>query len=159
MKTVLALETGVLMRLMNAVHDGLQTSDSILSSHCANTIDHLSTFYFENLGKEKPEMHNLNKVRSVPSGHFRRFAHSQTSMRICRILFHKHGFVCVFGNGSRTGSRKTPMNGIPIMQPIVFGMCLFVILHPWLLCRTLTFPSSHLNILCTVCLGIQGKKE
>jgi len=61
MKTVLALETNVLMRLMNAVHDGLQTSDSTLSSHCANTIDHLSTFYFENLGKDKPEMHNLNK--------------------------------------------------------------------------------------------------
>merc|ERR1740139_1212789 len=61
MKTVLELETGVLMGLMNAVHDGLQTSDPTLSSHCANTIDHLSTYYFENLGKDKPEMHNLNK--------------------------------------------------------------------------------------------------
>jgi len=60
-KTVMALETNVLMQLMNSVHEGLQTSDSVLSSHCANTIDHLSTFYFENSGKDKPEVHNLNK--------------------------------------------------------------------------------------------------
>lgn len=59
--TVLALETNVLMQLMNAVHEGLQASDAMLSSLCANTIDHLCTFYFNNLGKEDKvqAMHNL----------------------------------------------------------------------------------------------------
>lgn len=59
--TVLALETNILMQLMNAVHEGLQSSDAMLSSLCANTIDHLATFYFENANKDKMAMHNLNK--------------------------------------------------------------------------------------------------
>eukprot|EP00586_Coscinodiscus_wailesii_P002586 CAMPEP_0172484254 /NCGR_PEP_ID=MMETSP1066-20121228/11629_1 /TAXON_ID=671091 /ORGANISM="Coscinodiscus wailesii, Strain CCMP2513" /LENGTH=1123 /DNA_ID=CAMNT_0013248627 /DNA_START=273 /DNA_END=3644 /DNA_ORIENTATION=+ len=59
--TVLALETNILMQLMNAVHEGLQASDAMLSSLCANTIDHLATFYFENANKDKMAMHNLNK--------------------------------------------------------------------------------------------------
>lgn len=50
--TVLGLDTSVLMKMMNAVHDGLQSSDAMLSSLCANTIDHLATFYFENGTKE-----------------------------------------------------------------------------------------------------------
>jgi exportin-7 len=61
--TVMALDTAVLMQLMNAVHEGLQASEPTLSSLCANAIDHLATFYFENKGKDKAEMHNLNKVR------------------------------------------------------------------------------------------------
>lgn len=61
-KSVMALDTNVLMQLMNAVHEGLQASDPTLSSLCANSIDHFATFYFENAGKEKPEVHNLNKV-------------------------------------------------------------------------------------------------
>jgi len=60
-RTVMALETSVLMQLMNAVHEGLQSSDATLSSLCANTIDHLATFYFNNIGKDKPEVINLNK--------------------------------------------------------------------------------------------------
>mmetsp|Transcript_32480 Transcript_32480/g.37607 ORF Transcript_32480/g.37607 Transcript_32480/m.37607 type:complete len:1135 (+) Transcript_32480:435-3839(+) len=59
--TVLALETRVIMQLMHAVHEGLQCSDAPLSSLCANTIDHLATYYFNNLGKDKEAMHNLNK--------------------------------------------------------------------------------------------------
>lgn len=62
LNSVLALETNVLMQLMNAVHEGLQASDAQLSSLCANSIDHLATFYFENAGKDKVEVHNLNKV-------------------------------------------------------------------------------------------------
>lgn len=60
-KSVLALETGLLMQLMNSVHEGLQASDPQLSSLCANAIDHLATFYYENINKDKIEMHNLNK--------------------------------------------------------------------------------------------------
>lgn len=60
-KTVMALETNVFMQLMNAVHEGLQVSDATLSSLCANTIDHLATFYFNSLGKDKVEFHSLNK--------------------------------------------------------------------------------------------------
>jgi len=59
--TVLALETNILMQIMNSVHEGLQTSDAMLSSQCANTIDHFATFYFENSQKRKPEVQNLNK--------------------------------------------------------------------------------------------------
>lgn len=62
LKSVMALETNVLMQLMNAVHEGLQASDPTLSSLCANAIDHFATFYFENSGKDKVEVHNLNKV-------------------------------------------------------------------------------------------------
>lgn len=60
-RSVLALETSILMQLMSAVHEGLQASDPQLSSLCASAIDHLATFYFENRGKDKTEIHNLNK--------------------------------------------------------------------------------------------------
>lgn len=59
-KTTLALDTSVFMQLMNAVHEGLQSSDAQISSMCANSIDHLATFYYENSGKDKPEVHNFN---------------------------------------------------------------------------------------------------
>lgn len=61
-KTVMALDTSIFMQLMNAVHEGLQSSDAQISSMCANSIDHLATLYYENSGKDKPEMRNLNKV-------------------------------------------------------------------------------------------------
>jgi exportin-7 len=61
-KSVLALDTNILMQLMNSVHEGLQASDPQLSSLCASAIDHLATFYYENLNKDKIEMHNLRKV-------------------------------------------------------------------------------------------------
>jgi exportin-7 len=70
-KTVLALDTGIFMQIMTAVHEGVQSSDATLSSLCANTIDHLATYYFSNQGKDnKPEMHNLNKVSHFPESYF-----------------------------------------------------------------------------------------
>lgn len=60
-KTSMALDTRVFMQLMNSVHEGLQSNDAQVSSMCANSIDYLATFYYENSGKDKPEMHNLNK--------------------------------------------------------------------------------------------------
>mmetsp|Transcript_15809 Transcript_15809/g.23277 ORF Transcript_15809/g.23277 Transcript_15809/m.23277 type:complete len:1121 (-) Transcript_15809:142-3504(-) len=60
-KTAFALDTNVFMQLMTAVHEGIQSSDATLSSLCANTVDHLATFYFNTNGKDKVEMHNLNK--------------------------------------------------------------------------------------------------
>mmetsp|Transcript_11656 Transcript_11656/g.18039 ORF Transcript_11656/g.18039 Transcript_11656/m.18039 type:complete len:1117 (+) Transcript_11656:131-3481(+) len=60
-RTVMALDTSVFMQLMTAVHEGLQSSDATLSSLCANTIDHLATFYFSENGKDKTEVHNFNK--------------------------------------------------------------------------------------------------
>ena len=60
-KTVFVLETNVFLKLMTAVHEGLQASDATLSSLCANTIDHVATYYFNNTGKDKPETHALNK--------------------------------------------------------------------------------------------------
>jgi exportin-7 len=62
-KTVFALDTNVFLQIMTTVHDGLQSSDPTISSFCANSIDHLTTYYFNNQGKDKPEMHNLTKVR------------------------------------------------------------------------------------------------
>lgn len=62
LKGVVALETNVLMQLMNSVHEGVQASDPTLISLCANAIDHFATFCFENSGKDKVEVHNLNKV-------------------------------------------------------------------------------------------------
>jgi exportin-7 len=61
-KTVFALETPVFMQIMTTVHEGLQCNDATISSFCANTIDHLTTYYFNNNGKDKIEVHNLNKV-------------------------------------------------------------------------------------------------
>lgn len=60
-KTAFALDTNVFMQLMSTVHDGLQSSDATISAFCANTIDHMATYYFNNNGKEKREMHNLSK--------------------------------------------------------------------------------------------------
>jgi exportin-7 len=62
LKSVLAVETRIFMRLMNAVHEGLQSSEPQLSALCANSIDHLATFYYENMDKEKVEIRNLNSV-------------------------------------------------------------------------------------------------
>lgn len=64
-KSVLAVETPIFMRLMNAVHEGLQASDPQLSALCANSIDHIATFYFENMDKDKSEIRNLNSHLSA----------------------------------------------------------------------------------------------
>jgi exportin-7 len=61
-KTVFALDTNVFMQIMATVHDGLQSSDATISSFCANAIDHMTTYYFENQGKDRVEMHSLSKV-------------------------------------------------------------------------------------------------
>jgi exportin-7 len=50
------------MQLMNAIHDGLQASDPTLSSPCANTIDHLASFYFTNQAKDKVSIAKLKQV-------------------------------------------------------------------------------------------------
>jgi len=64
-KTVFALDTSVFMQIMTTVHDGLQSSDPTISSFCANAIDHFTTYYFNNSGKDKIEVHNLNKHLSA----------------------------------------------------------------------------------------------
>jgi exportin-7 len=61
-KTAFALDTTVFMQIMTCVHDGLQSSDPTISAFCANTIDHMASFSFTNQGKDKVDMHNLNKV-------------------------------------------------------------------------------------------------
>jgi exportin-7 len=61
-KTVFALDTSVFLQIMTTVHDGLQSSDPTISSFCANAIDHLTTYYFNNQGRDKVEMHSLSKV-------------------------------------------------------------------------------------------------
>lgn len=85
-KTAFALDTNVFMQIMATVHDGLQSSDATISAFCANTIDHMATFYFNNSGKEKAEMMNLTKVRF--------FAHllamSSFSLTFCLFLLHQH---------------------------------------------------------------------
>eukprot|EP00429_Kryptoperidinium_foliaceum_P009915 CAMPEP_0176004324 /NCGR_PEP_ID=MMETSP0120_2-20121206/1634_1 /TAXON_ID=160619 /ORGANISM="Kryptoperidinium foliaceum, Strain CCMP 1326" /LENGTH=1115 /DNA_ID=CAMNT_0017337001 /DNA_START=172 /DNA_END=3520 /DNA_ORIENTATION=+ len=60
-KTVFQLDTSIFMQIMTTVHDGLQSSDATISSFCANAIDHLTTYYFNNQGKDKLEMHALSK--------------------------------------------------------------------------------------------------
>jgi exportin-7 len=62
--TIFQLDTTIFMQIMTTVHDGLQSSDATISSFCANAIDHLTTYYFYNQGKDKIEMRNLNKVRT-----------------------------------------------------------------------------------------------
>jgi len=67
-KTVFALDTNVFMQIMTTVHDGLQSSDASISSFCANTVDHMTAYYFNNNGKDKVPMHNLNKhINSQPN--------------------------------------------------------------------------------------------
>lgn len=61
-KTAFALDTSVFMQIMSTVHDGLQSSEATISAFCANTIDHMASFYFTNQGKDKPEMLSLQKV-------------------------------------------------------------------------------------------------
>jgi exportin-7 len=66
---VLSLDTPTLMQILNGVHEGLQSSDAPLSSACATTIDHLSTFYFNNINKtHKPEVIAMQQhVATQPS--------------------------------------------------------------------------------------------
>lgn len=60
-RTAFAFDTNVFMQIMSTVHDGLQSSDATISAFCANTIDHLASYFFTNQSKEKPEMQHLNK--------------------------------------------------------------------------------------------------
>lgn len=60
-RTAFALDTNVFMQIMSTVHDGLQSSDATISAFCANTIDHMASYYFTNQGKEKVAMQHLNK--------------------------------------------------------------------------------------------------
>jgi exportin-7 len=69
-KTVFALDTNIFMQVMTTVHDGLQSSDATISSFCANTIDHMTTFYFDNHVSDKAEIHNLNKHISAQPNFF-----------------------------------------------------------------------------------------
>jgi exportin-7 len=95
-KTVFALETNIFMQLMTAVHEGLQSSDATLSSLCANTIDHLATFYFTMNGKDKIEMHNLNNVSpcpqnvSIPDSTFANPCPFSASCRTTQLVFEPH---------------------------------------------------------------------
>jgi exportin-7 len=83
-KTVFALDTNVFMQIMATVHDGLQSSDATISSFCANAIDHMTTYYFENQGKDKAEIHSLSKVRN---SQFSECLRSQASEEVlCRSL-------------------------------------------------------------------------
>jgi exportin-7 len=67
----------VFMQIMTTVHDGLQSSDATISAYCANTIDHMASYYFANKGKDKIEMHNLNKVSLIwgEGGNYFNLAH------------------------------------------------------------------------------------
>lgn len=60
-KTAFALETNIFMQIMATVHDGLQSSDASISAFCGNTIDHITSYYFANQGKDKVEMQHLTK--------------------------------------------------------------------------------------------------
>lgn len=59
---VLSHDTNVFLQLMVSVHEGLQSSEASIGSQCASTVDHLATFYFNNEGKDKASIHNLQKV-------------------------------------------------------------------------------------------------
>lgn len=68
-KTVFALDTNVFMQIMTTIHDGLQSSDASISAFCANSIDHMASFYFTDKQKDKPEVRllaNVSKVNCVP---------------------------------------------------------------------------------------------
>jgi exportin-7 len=82
-KTAFALESNVFMQIMSTVHDGLQSSDATISAFCANTIDHMASYYFTNAGKEKIEMHNLNKVRGC-------YQFSRIMSVVLRALYRLH---------------------------------------------------------------------
>jgi exportin-7 len=62
-KTAFALDTAVFMQIMSSVHDGLQASDATLSAFCANSVDHMASFYFANQNKDRVEVLHLKKVR------------------------------------------------------------------------------------------------
>ena len=90
-KTIFGLDGSVFLRLVSAVHEGVQSSDASLCSLCANTIDHLATFYFTMKGKDKPEMHNLNKVclplpRHEGSGHWELPSRSLSFNSVCWLV-------------------------------------------------------------------------
>mmetsp|Transcript_992 Transcript_992/g.1252 ORF Transcript_992/g.1252 Transcript_992/m.1252 type:complete len:1105 (-) Transcript_992:236-3550(-) len=46
-ETLLALETPVFLQIIKAQHDGITSLDTPLAAQCANTIDHLATYFFK----------------------------------------------------------------------------------------------------------------
>ncbi|CAM9146814.1 unnamed protein product, partial [Choristocarpus tenellus] len=59
MGIIAALDTPVFMRVMQALHEGLQGLDAPLASQCAAAIDHLATYHFKHSGKDVPPMRAL----------------------------------------------------------------------------------------------------
>lgn len=56
---VLSLATPVFLQVVQALHEGLQSVDTLLSAQCASTIDYLATYFFQNKAKDRPPMRAL----------------------------------------------------------------------------------------------------
>jgi len=61
LSVVLKKDSKMFEGIMAVVHEGLQSQDSSISAQCATTIDHLSTFYFTNAGKQKEDVQRLSE--------------------------------------------------------------------------------------------------
>ncbi len=106
---VLNLETNVLMTILNSVHEGLQSSDAPLSSACATTIDHFATYYFNNLGKDTPEVANLNKHLAAEPNLF-----SSLTSTLFNLL--------LFGSASNNWAVMRPMLSLMLSSSQSFNM-------------------------------------
>ena len=61
------LDSSVFIQLVNANHDGLQSSDVTISALCASAIDHLATYIFLNLNRDKPTVNLIKQhIASEP---------------------------------------------------------------------------------------------
>jgi hypothetical protein len=129
--TALALDTIVFMQLMNAIHDGLQASDATLSSTCANTIDHLASFYFMNQAKDKIAIAKLNKVSSILL--YANWNVPTSTHRYCIPLTHQTRspslLHCLNNNmGIQSILLHSPIC-FPALQQLFLTFC-FLVLHP-----------------------------
>jgi len=52
--SISSLSTDLFIQILNLTHMGLQSSDASICALCAGVIDHMATYYFLNIRKNKP---------------------------------------------------------------------------------------------------------
>ena len=105
---VLQLDTGILLQLMNAVHEGLQNSDPTLSSQCATTIDHIATFFFSNRDKDKADINALKMHLAAQPSLF-----SSLTATLFNLL--------LFGSPANHYAVMRPMLSLMLASPASYG--------------------------------------
>mmetsp|Transcript_1464 Transcript_1464/g.3889 ORF Transcript_1464/g.3889 Transcript_1464/m.3889 type:complete len:1109 (-) Transcript_1464:452-3778(-) len=104
---LMALDHPSFTKVFEALNEGLQSSTATISSQAAAAIDHLATFYFEQRGRDKPQ------VRAF-------MAHMQASPNILSELMSTLFNQVLFGSPSNHWSITRPILSLMLAVPDTF---------------------------------------